>query len=148
MWRRSRCHCANRRKSFWYFSPEEQAIARRIFLQPTELGEGDAGYAPSRGSGGPCLGDESKVNKVLDTLVEARLVTLNEDTAEVAHEALIREWSRLRDWLNQDREALRLHRRLAEAAQAWERSNRDEGKLDRGARLAQALDWAQTRDNE
>ena len=75
-------------------------------------------------------------------LVEARLVTTNADTVEVAHEALIREWPTLRDWLSHDREALRVHRHLTEAVQEWELLERDSGALYRGARLANAFEWA------
>ena len=79
---------------------------------------------------------------VLTTLADARLITTGEDTAEVAHEALIREWPTLRDWLADDREGLRLHRHLTEAAQDWERLNREPDSLYRGARLDQANEWA------
>ncbi len=78
----------------------------------------------------------------LNLLADARLVTLGEDTAEVAHEALIREWPTLREWLNQDRESLRLHRHLTETAHEWELLGRDTGALYRGAHLAQAHEWA------
>ena len=67
---------------------------------------------------------------------------MGENTAEVAHEALIREWPTLREWLNQDREGLRLHRHLTEAAYEWELLGRDPGALYRGAHLAQAREWA------
>ncbi len=67
---------------------------------------------------------------------------MSEETAEVAHEALIREWPTLRNWLNEDREGLQLHRRLTEAAREWEFLERDEGMLYRGAHLAQAREWA------
>ena len=39
---------------------------------------------------------------------------------EVAHEALLREWPRLRGWLEEDAEGRRLHRRLADAAREWD----------------------------
>ncbi len=78
----------------------------------------------------------------MNILAEARLVTLSENTAEVAHEALIREWPTLREWLNEDREGLRLHRHLTEAAYEWELLERDAGALYRGAHLAQAREWA------
>ncbi len=127
--------------------PERQQIARDIFLQLTELGEGTPDtrrrvrFEELVSTGAETPG----VRAVLNTLVEARLVTLGEDTAEVAHEALIREWPALREWLDQNREGLRLHRRLTEAAQAWDKSNRDEGELYRAARLVQALEWAKGR---
>src|SRR5438132_11781571 len=57
------------------------------------------------------------------------------ETDQVAHEALIREWPRLREWLNQDRRALRVWRQLLRAAQEWEHLGRDAGGLYRGARL-------------
>src|SRR3712207_6493621 len=61
------------------------------------------------------------------------------DEVEVAHEALIRHWPRLRQWLDQDRAALLLRETVREAAQEWERHDRDESYLvHRGRRLAEA----------
>ena len=56
---------------------------------------------------------------MLARLADARLITTGEHGVEVAHEALIREWPTLREWLDADREGLRLHRHLTEAAQEW-----------------------------
>ncbi|MGE5642405.1 MAG: BTAD domain-containing putative transcriptional regulator, partial [Byssovorax cruenta] len=128
-------------------STEEQTIARNIFLRLTELGEGTedtrrrASFAELMSSA-ENSGEPSEVRAVLNILAGARLVTLGEGTAEVAHEALIREWPTLREWLNQDREGLRLHRHLTEAAHDWELLGRDPGALYRGAHLAQAREWA------
>ena len=122
---------------------EQQSIARDIFLRLTELGEGTEDTR-RRTSLGELMADAEnaeEVRKVLNLLAEARLITLDEDTAEVAHEALIREWPALREWLSQDRESLRLHRHLTEFAQEWELLERDEGALYRGSRLAQAREW-------
>jgi hypothetical protein len=60
------------------------------------------------------------VEAVLGQLAQARLVILDEDSAQVAHEALIREWPMLQGWLAEDREGLRIHRRLTEAAAEWD----------------------------
>jgi hypothetical protein len=65
----------------------------------------------------------------------------DQEVAEVAHEALIREWPTLRGWLEESRDGLRLHRHLTLAAEGWVRQGRDPGELYRGARLAQALEW-------
>ena len=54
------------------------------------------------------------------TKSENRLVTVGGDTVEVAHEALLREWPRLRSWLEQDAEARRLHRHITLAAREWD----------------------------
>jgi len=125
-------------------SPEEQVIARDIFLRLTELGEGteDTRRRVSFDELMSTAEDTNEVRNVLNILAEARLVTLGEGTAEVAHEALIREWPTLREWLNQDREGLQLHRRLTETAREWELLEHDDGVLYRGAQLAQAREWA------
>jgi WD40 repeat protein/DNA-binding SARP family transcriptional activator len=130
-------------------TPEQQASARNIFLRLTELGEGteDTRRRASIGELIPQRQAEADVRAVLTILADARLVTLGEDTAEVAHEALIREWPMLREWLAQDREGLRLHRRLTQAAHEWELLERDPGSLYRGARLAQANEFAQVNAN-
>ena len=75
-------------------------------------------------------------------LVDSRLVTADDETVEVAHEALLREWPRLRGWLEEDAEGRRLHQHLIHAARDWQAAGRDRGELYRGARLAAALDWS------
>ena len=78
----------------------------------------------------------------------ARLLTVDEGAVEVAHEALLREWPRLRGWLEADAEGRRLHQHLIGAAREWRDSERDPAELYRGARLAAALDWAAEHDPE
>lgn len=132
------------------FSPSEQAITRNIFLRLTEMDESaderlPEFYTRRRASLTelvPRPEDAIQVQMVLARLADARLITTGQETAEVAHEALIREWPRLGQWLNENREGLRLHRHLTQAALEWERSARDAGLLYRGARLAQAGEWA------
>ncbi|MGH8900141.1 MAG: hypothetical protein ACRDYA_00280 [Egibacteraceae bacterium] len=121
--------------------PAQQAIAKDVFLRLTALGEGTVDTR-RRARRAELLGSRD-AQVVMDRLAEARLVTLHEDSVEVAHEALIREWSTLRLWLSEDREGLRIHRRLTEAATEWEALRRDPGALYRGGRLANARDWAQ-----
>jgi len=77
-----------------------------------------------------------------ERLAEARLVSLGEDSVEVTHEALIREWPTLRSWLAEDREGLRIHRRLTQGAREWEALGREAGVLYKGVQLATARDWA------
>src|SRR5262249_6041663 len=79
---------------------------------------------------------------VVEHLAAARLVVVEDGVVELAHEALIGAWPRLRDWLDEDREGLRLHRRLTEAAWAWESLRRDTGALLRGVQLDLAEAWA------
>ena len=82
------------------------------------------------------------VAEVLGTLADSRLVTVSEGNVEVAHEALLREWPRLREWIEEDTEGRRLRRRITQAATEWDAAGRDQGELYRAARLAAALDWS------
>ncbi|HEX2134039.1 MAG TPA: XRE family transcriptional regulator, partial [Actinophytocola sp.] len=65
-----------------------------------------------------------------------------EDRVELAHEEVTRAWPRLRRWIDEDRESLRLHRDLTAAAAAWESAGRDPGALHRGAKLAAVRELA------
>ncbi|NNN37034.1 WD40 repeat domain-containing protein [Streptomyces sp. S3(2020)] len=76
--------------------------------------------------------------RVLEHLVGARLLTVDGDTVELAHEALITAWPRLHGWVDEDRDRLRLHRGLTEAACVWAELGRDAGALYRGVRLTEA----------
>ena len=131
---------------FTELSPDEQAIARNIFVRLTELGEGSEDTR-RRVARDELLGtgkDADTVANVLTTLGYARLITVDQDEVEVAHEALIREWPTLRKWLEDDREGLRTHRRLTETAREWDAAGRKPGDLYRGTRLEQTLEWAAT----
>ncbi|MBL8056659.1 MAG: CHAT domain-containing protein, partial [Anaerolineales bacterium] len=124
--------------------PAQQAIAQRIFLQLVELGEGsqDTRRRARLDELSPRPEDRAGTELVLKQLVDNRLVVTTDTTAEVAHEALIREWPQLREWIDRNREGLRIHRDLARAAQDWDYLLRESGVLYRGLRLVQALEWA------
>jgi DNA-binding SARP family transcriptional activator/class 3 adenylate cyclase/ABC-type glycerol-3-phosphate transport system substrate-binding protein len=85
--------------------------------------------------------DRRVMEGVIDTFGRHRLLAFDRDpatrgpTVEVAHEALLRSWDRLRMWIDGAREDLRHHRRLSGAATDWEASGRDPGLLLRGRRL-------------
>ena len=79
--------------------------------------------------------------RLVELLVGARLVTSDDETVELAHEALARAWPRLRTWLDDDVEGQRILRHLAVAADAWDGMGRPDSELYRGVRLAQALEW-------
>ncbi len=137
-------------KVYEELSPAQQILARRIFLQLTELGEGTLDTPRNAIVNELILRSENAlpVEAMLKMLKDAHLITWDETAVRLADETLIREWKRLREWLDADREGLRLHRHLAQATQEWEMMQRDSGALYRGARLAQALEWAQTNANE
>jgi WD40 repeat protein len=130
-------------------TPEEQSIARRVLLRLTQPGEGteDTRRSARMVELVGQADDSARVESVVGALTDARLLTTSGDdqtgerTVDVAHEALIRGWPRLRTWIDEDRAGLRVLRRLTEAAHDWERSARDEGLLYRGTRLNESIEW-------
>jgi WD40 repeat protein len=133
-------------------TPDQQEVVRHIFLRLTELGdEATTGDTRRRATIDELIlkPEETSITRtLLKVLADARLVVTSEDTVEVAHEALIREWPRLRGWLEDNRDSLRLHRRLTEAAQEWKALDCDPEMLYRGARLTEAQEWAATHQDE
>jgi WD40 repeat protein len=91
----------------------------------------------------------SPLAAVVDRFGAARLLTFDRDpltrapTVEVAHEALLREWPRLRDWLAASRDDVRWQRMLAAATAEWQQAGQDESYLLRGSRLDQFESWSE-----
>jgi WD40 repeat protein/tRNA A-37 threonylcarbamoyl transferase component Bud32 len=123
---------------------ERKQLVRAIMLRLVTVGEGEGDVAVRRRA--PLaeleLERNGDVADVLATLADSRLVTVGEGSVEVAHEALLREWPRLREWIEEDTEGRQLHRHITEAATEWDAAGRDQSELYRGARLAAALDWS------
>ncbi|MFD7323204.1 AAA family ATPase [Streptomyces sp. NPDC059875] len=82
------------------------------------------------------LPDTSAAQEAIDRFTRARLLTLDRATVRISHEALLRTWPRLREWIDADRDWLRARQQLAADAAAWERAGRDSSLLYRGNRLA------------
>ena len=128
----------------------EQAVARQLFLRLVTLGEGteDTRRRVLRDELESLGADKKQLTTVIDTFGHARLLSFDRDpithgaTIEVAHEALLREWTRLREWLNQSRSDVRLQRQLAVAANEWQNAKQDISFLMTGARLEQFEGWA------
>ena len=129
-------------QAYGKLTPDEQRAARRMLLRLAGSGEDDAVVRRRVALGELEVDHDKQAGRVLEVMAASRLVTMGKGTAEVAHEALLREWPRLRGWLQEDVEGRRLHRRVTEAARDWDAAGREAGELYRGVRLASALDWA------
>lgn len=124
----------------------EQELARQLFLRMVSPDEG-AGYTRRRVRRGELegLGD---FEPVLARFERARLLTFDRDlqtrepTVEPAHEALLRAWGRLGEWLEAARDDLRTQQRLASGAAEWQAAGRDASYLLTGARLDGLAAWA------
>jgi WD40 repeat protein/DNA-binding SARP family transcriptional activator/tRNA A-37 threonylcarbamoyl transferase component Bud32 len=91
----------------------------------------------------------SQISSIIDSFGAARLLTFDRDpvtrgpVVEIAHEALLKEWPRLRGWLEENRDDVRLQRILATETAEWQEHDQDDGYLLRGARLDQYKAWAE-----
>jgi serine/threonine protein kinase/DNA-binding SARP family transcriptional activator/WD40 repeat protein len=132
---------ARRAEELYEETPEgSRPDVRRLFTQLVT--PGDEGDDLRRRATLPELADVA--TDVVDRYRANRLLVLDhhpitrEPTIEVAHEALLREWPRLREWIDEDRDAIRIRRALTQAASEWSERGRDESELYRGTRLAAA----------
>lgn len=139
---------ASRAEALYSMSDDpERATVRRMFERLVAVAaEGEPTRRRAARTELSSASGEGSTDEVIDRWVEARLLTLDRHpqtrapTVEVAHEALLREWPRLRGWIEGDREALMALGRLRDAAASWEELGRDQGALYRGARLEGVLD--------
>jgi DNA-binding SARP family transcriptional activator/WD40 repeat protein len=144
---------ANRAEAlFGGLTPAQQSATHQIMLRLVTVDEdgGDTRRRVRRSeleSLGLAPGD---LDDVLETFTTDRLLFADRDpvsrtpTVEVSHEALLREWPRLRSWIDDQREALILGRRFRAAMGEWEANNRDDDYLLTGSRLAPFMAWAGT----
>lgn len=119
---------------------DEQPVARRIVLRLVTGGDGEP-LMRRRVSRDELDDEDDAAAHVLAVLVERRLLVAEENSVELVHDALMEQWPRLTEWLEDDAEGRRVHRHLAQAAASWNNAGRDPGDLYRGTRLAAALEW-------
>ncbi|MFF8031530.1 WD40 repeat domain-containing protein [Streptomyces sp. NPDC016626] len=116
-------------------------LARRILLRLVAPGRGgtpDTRRPAEQAELG--FGSAADTRVVLERLVRARLITFDDGTVDLAHEALITAWPRLRAWIDAERDRLRVHRSLSEAARTWQALGRENAALYAGSRLHAARD--------
>jgi WD40 repeat protein len=130
---------------FASLSDGAKRAARQLFLRLVTLGDGveDTRRRVLRVELSSLHTDPGEMETVIDSFGGARLLSFDRDpdtrgpTVEVAHEALLTEWDRLRGWIDAVREDLRIERRLAVAARDWRTSGDDASFLASGSRLEQ-----------
>jgi WD40 repeat protein len=126
-----------------------RTATRRLLLRLCDAGEeGDLSRRRRLPVAEAADEHDADARAALETLADRRLLTIDSDSVEVAHEALLREWPRLRTWLDEDVQGRRLHRQLGGAARSWEVAGHEPSELYRGTRLGAATDWATSHDDE
>ena len=125
------------------FSEIERKATQRLFLRLVTPGEGvpDTRRVLARSE----IEHDSHpevIQRVVECLTEARLLTVDDTSIQIAHEALLRTWPRLQAWIEASRDELRMRQRISHAAVEWDTEKRDPDLLYRGTPLLSALEWA------
>jgi WD40 repeat protein len=135
---------ASAERTFGRLTTVEQELARLLFLRMVRIGDRaddtrrQVAHAELvQGSGSP-----ANVEAVIEAFTQARLLTREREAVEITHEALLREWPRLRGWIDTDRADRLVQQDIEEQATGWETAGRDPSLLYRGTRLAAASTWA------
>jgi len=127
-----------------------QRLARRLFLRLVHVADD---LPPSRATveldelrdwGDAAAGG---ADHVLATFVDRRMITVGAGTAQITHDALLTAWPRLRSWIEEGTDGLRVRRRIIEGTRAWQDAGRESAALWRGSQLAVARDWTADADN-
>jgi GAF domain-containing protein/two-component sensor histidine kinase len=140
--------------AFDNLSPKEQILARRIFLRLIQFGEGRLDTRRQL----PALAlfsaadDTEQFESVLQHLTHSRLLTLSGEFydghryVDIAHEALISGWPRLRQWISERRSSEQMRRRLEIKTREWQRLGKSNDGLFSVAELSEASDWLSSSD--
>ena len=122
---------------------------RKLLLQLVTLGEGTEETRRRVRRSALTSSNRDATDAVIEAFGRHRLLSFDRDpstrepTVEIAHEALVGAWTRLRGWIDEARDDIRAERQLANAAAEWKSGERDPSFLLRGARLEQAASWAE-----
>ncbi|GHE08892.1 hypothetical protein GCM10010339_59290 [Streptomyces alanosinicus] len=131
---------ASAEEAYGSLTADQACAARRLLLRMVEPGQGTPDTRRPLTRVELAEWADPDVPAVVERLARARLLTVTEEGVELAHEALLTCWPRLHGWIEEDRERLRHHRRLTEAARVWLEHDRDPGTLYRGTRLARVAE--------
>ena len=120
--------------------------ARTMLLQLVKLGDGtdDTRRRVSQAELLRHAADPKATADALDAFTAGRLITREHETVQITHEALLRAWPRLRDWIERDRAGNLTRQRLEDTAALWKRSQHEACQLYRGTQLNEAIGWAGT----
>jgi len=137
-------------ETFERLDASQQEAARQLFLRLVALGEGteDTRRRALYSELTTIVIDQTAIQAAMDAFGRTRLLLFDRDpvtrqpSVEVAHEALLREWKRLREWLDESRTDVRMQRLLSTLAQEWAEAQQDPSFLLSGTRLAQFEGWA------
>ncbi|MGB6162181.1 MAG: WD40 repeat domain-containing protein, partial [Pseudonocardiaceae bacterium] len=134
---------------FTGLDPTGQDAARTLFLRLIRIGDRTEDTRRRIARADLLRGlDRNTVVPVVNAFTRGRLLTQEQDTIEITHEALLRAWPRLRQWIDTDRAGNLIRQELDEATAVWDRDRSDTAALYRGNRLEAARTWVTSRSYE
>ena len=136
--------------TFESLDPQARILAKRLFLRMVNV-EADAAVTRRRVGRDQLLSDDPASahleRQILDRFVAQRLLTADDLSVQLSHEALLTAWHRLADWIERDRVGLQRHREVRSWAKSWREGGRDDTELLTGGRLATIVEWARGSDS-
>ncbi|MGW9351989.1 caspase, EACC1-associated type [Nocardiopsis flavescens] len=128
------------------FSYEEKDVCRRMMPRLIHINDSRRGTRRTVPRSDLLAGrdpvDTGRRRRVLEALVDARLVTVDHDDVELTHEAVIDRWPLLRSWVSEGLGDYLIRQEVNLHAETWERSGRKPDHVDTGAHLARMKQWA------
>ncbi|QLY32275.1 serine protease [Nocardia huaxiensis] len=123
--------------------PDQRAVRRLLTMLAAPRGDGFVRVPVS-------MRDVPELRAVAGLLARERLVVTGRgaddaDVVELAHQSLIDNWPRLREWLEHDRDFLAWQRRTERERRSWVAQGADDGGLLRGSALSAAEEWVARR---
>jgi WD40 repeat protein len=124
--------------------PDDQGFTRQLLMELVQLGEGQevtrrkAHWEKLR-----AIAPYTQLMRVVERLTQERLIVTDEKTVEVAHEALLSEWTLLKTWIEENRDNIRLSRRLETDCHDWQEKAQSEAYLLSAGRLAAVQEWVE-----
>jgi WD40 repeat protein len=134
-------------KTYRELSAEQQVIARRMFFSLVHVhpsGNDTRRQVPLDDLFAEVEGDGAELEVVLDRFVGQRLLTIDEDTVEIVHDALMFAWPKLKAWLDADRGGRLVAQQVNTDAREWDRAGRPAPDLWVGTRLQAAREWRES----
>lgn len=123
------------------FDDAQRRVARRLLLRLVTPGDGTPDTRRPLQLGDLNDGETEEMSHVAAELTDARLLTVDRNTIEIAHEALILSWPRLGGWIEESRDDLRVRQRIDRAGAEWVAQGHEPDLLYRGTPLQSALEW-------
>jgi WD40 repeat protein len=133
-------------RTFSRLDSSEQDLARLLFLRMVRIGDRTEDTR-RRVTHAELVQDSrspASAEAVISAFTRARLLTHERETVEITHEALLREWPRLRGWIDTDHAGRLVHQDIEEQAAEWVAARQDASMLYRGTRLEAATTWVKS----